>query len=191
MRGSRETADPKTPAHPLHAAALVCAIATPLVLAAVLEREPGSSGSAIAAARPAPSEIAPAASARPVPAASLPAPRPEIPARPPEPATEAPTPVDLAQRARGDARRLRDAGRFTLQFAVMCKDDNVRQILGELAADPRLYLVRASIDGRACHRVCYGAYRTADEAQGERTFPSALSGLTTAPRPVSVGQVAP
>ena len=178
MRGSRETADSKSPAHPLHAAVLVCAVATPLLLAAWLEREPG----------------APPRAASIVPAVALPT---AAPVAPPAPRTEPPAavsesvPVDPSQRARGDVRRLRQSGRFTLQFAVMCKGENVRQIVSEVGADPHLYLLDTSVEGRACHRVCYGAYGTADEASAERAIPDALRRLTPAPRPVSVAQVAP
>jgi hypothetical protein len=173
MRGSRETADSKSPAHPLHAAALVCAIATPLVLAAWLEREPGS-------------PIAPAVA---LPTAA-PVAAPAAPTAPPAEVSES-VPVDPSQRARGDVRRLRQSGRFTLQFGVMCKDENVRQVLSALGPDPRLYLLATSVEGRACHRVCYGAYGTADEASSDRAFPDALRRLTSDPRPVRVAQVAP
>jgi hypothetical protein len=185
MRGSRETADPKTAAHPLHAAALVCAIATPLVLAAWLERDPASTSTSRSITRP---------SVVPPPASTPAAAQPIAPvARPAEPAPDVETapPVDLAQRTRADARRLGAAGQFTLQFAVMCRDENVREILAGMAADPNLYVLAATIDGRSCHRVCYGAYRSADQAAGDRSVPRALDDLTSAPRPVRVAQVLP
>ena len=73
----------------------------------------------------------------------------------------------------------------------MCRAENVREILADLAADPHLYVLAATIDGRSCHRLCYGAYRSADQAAGERSVPRALTDLTSAPRPVRVGQVVP
>jgi septal ring-binding cell division protein DamX len=178
MRGSRETADSKSPAHPLHAAVLVCAIATPLLLAAWLEREPGSP--------PRPASIAPALALPTAAPVATPAARIEPPTE-----VSASVPVDPSQRARGDVRRLRQSGRFTLQFAVMCRDENVRQIVREVGADPQLYILDTAVEGRACHRVCYGAYGTADEASAQRAIPDPLRRLTSAPRPVSVAQVAP
>ncbi len=189
MRGSRETADPKTAAHPLHAAALVCAIATPLVLAAWLERDPAATSisTSTSSVIPRPSVVPPPASTPAVAQPLAPVARPAE----PTPDVEIAPPVDLAQRARADARRLGAAGPFTLQFAVMCRDENVRDILADLAADRRLYVLAATIDGRSCHRLCYGAYRSADQAAGDRSVPRALSDLTSAPRPVSVAQVVP
>jgi len=183
MRGSRETADPKSAAHPLHTAALVCAIAIPLVLAGWLQTDPEPQTAVERETR------VPASAPR-VPVLVPAAAEPELAARP-SARSEAAAPTDLAARARADARRIRNTRGFTLQFAVMCREGNVRQLLEALERDPRLYVLPASLDGRPCHRLCYGAYQTAAEARDERAVPQALRGITPSPRAVSVAQVAP
>jgi len=183
MRGSRETADPKSRARPLHSAALLCAIVAPLVLAGWLETEPTpaeSHGRAIAAPPPAPrGRVDARATPLPEPAARL------------APLEPSPAPADLASRAPADTRRIEARGGFTLQFAVMCREENVRQILAELTADPRLFVLPAAVDGRTCHRLCYGTYPSEAAAREARDVPSALRAITASPRAVRVAQVVP
>jgi len=196
MRGSRETMDPDGARHPLRTAALLCAIAAPLILAGVLEIDPGEvartaqAASAPARELPAPIEGIDRAAATSVPLAT---------AGPSEPTPGAlrTVPVrsqavkDLKARGRDDARRLRATGEFTLQFAVMCRDENVRQVWGDLETDARLYVLPASVDGRSCYRLCYGGYASALAAREARAIPDILRRITTEPRAISVAEVAP
>ncbi len=197
MRGSRETADPEGGSHPLHTAALLCAIAAPLVLASALEIDPARAPRRIEPRAAVERESEPYAEApleralaTPPPVASTapsePRPSDAEPAPP-----RGPEPQPLATRADVDARRLRDGGVFTRQFAVLCRNDSVRQLLAGLAADPALYVLPATVDGRPCYRLCYGSYASESAARAASPVPESLRRLTAQPRVVRIAEVAP
>ncbi len=71
----------------------------------------------------------------------------------------------LAQRARTDTGRLRaTADPWILQIAAVCDPANAEKALVAAGADHRLHLLPALIGDDPCFRICWGPYRTAEDA---------------------------
>jgi len=112
----------------------------------------------------------------------------------PEAAVE-PTATDDAgapQAAPDDARRLLGTGdEWTLQFMVTCREDVARDFGAQLGGDPRLFLLPVIHDGRSCYRVCWGSYRTREQAVSQQALPGALAALNATPIPRRITDLAP
>jgi hypothetical protein len=139
-----------------------------------------STSSAPVATRPAP---APASTSAP-PAATTSAPRTAAgssgAARPPAP-SGAPTPGgaggtagrgllrsgDLSAAARAFQQELQDGSstRFTIALGLYCNEENVARMIAGAAESPNLFVLPASVQGRACYRVVWGLFDTREAAE--------------------------
>jgi septal ring-binding cell division protein DamX len=105
-----------------------------------------------------------------------------------EPAPPADT---LDARAAADLRRMRQAGdRWTLKFATLFTEESVRRKLALLNGHDQFYLVPATINGRPCHRLCWGLYPSREVALAARGLPAALTEITDQPQPTPAAKVA-
>jgi len=119
---------------------------------------------------------APAATPGPTPApAARPTPPPRATAAGPGAPGEAR--ALLTQGALPDAARAFAAsmapgarGRFSLQVLVACAPENVQKAVAAVPAE-ELFILPVNVKGRACYRLCWGAYDTRPDAE------AALSGL--------------
>ena len=119
-------------------------------------------------------------------AIETPAPTPEpAAASAPEPLAVDPSPAGdpLADRAVADLARLRAAGGFTLQLAVVCDATGAQGMVDAGGGASGLYLLPALIDGRSCYRVCWGAGRDAETARRAADLPAALRAKVDLTRP--------
>jgi len=103
----------------------------------------------------------------------------------------APPSDNLDDRAADDLRRMRAAGdRWTLQFASLCSRESVRRNLALLSGHDQFYLVPTTINGRPCHRLCWGFYATREAALAARGIPGPLTAITDRPAPMPAAKVA-
>jgi hypothetical protein len=103
----------------------------------------------------------------------------------------APPSDNLYDRARQDLTRMRAAGdRWTLKFATLFTEESARQKLAFLSGHDQFYLVPATINGRPCHRLCWGLYPTKETALAARGIPPALTEITDQPQPTPAQAVA-
>jgi hypothetical protein len=78
----------------------------------------------------------------------------------------------LDERVRRDTRRLGERGEaWTLQILVACDAGNVESILERLGRSDRAYVLPATIDGRACYRVCWDTFASHARAVGPNDLP--------------------
>lgn len=164
------------------AGALVAAVATTLILAALLRAGPDPRPlAAEPTPREAPSRTFRAETVPQQPAAPAPRidPSPEEEAPPPERVAGDPLPL----RAARDRDRLASRGAdWTLQFARLCEREHAERILAALESREDLYLVER--DG--CYLVCWGLYGSADLARTAGGVPSVLAELPDRPFPKRV-----
>jgi septal ring-binding cell division protein DamX len=167
---------------------------------------------------PVPSGPPPAARAA-VPEVSLAGPPPAPAASPPASAlpSRAPTPVEpraaerlptappaappraepagagvLADRAASDSARLASLGPgWTLQLLVACQQETATALVDRSGGAPSLFVLPASVSGRDCWRLCWGAYPDRDAAAAASDLPATLRAGLDRPIPRSIAEVLP
>lgn len=111
-----------------------------------------------------------------MPAQKTPSPSTSLPATKPAPATvAAPTPLGLLKSGRTmDAANswkkalMPKRSRYTVQLEIACQESTVMEAFQILSDSPELAVVPLDYHGKACYRVLYGVYPTAEEAQARR-----------------------
>jgi hypothetical protein len=97
----------------------------------------------------------------------------------------------LAARAAVDARRLLAAGEpWTAQVAVLCDRARVLAEVRRFASDDRFHVLPVALDGRDCHRICWGSYADAARARQATGLPGGLRTLSATPIPKLTAEVA-
>lgn len=195
QRGAQRAAvPPPHPATPPPTAAPVT-IATP---APDASEAPVATPPAAAPETPTPpSTTAPATPAPTSAPTAVPAPRPTP--KPPAPAGEAG--LAGARQALASARlgeaasvfvahaRGAAAGSATVQLLVACSDETVQKAVANANA-PELFILPVDLKGRACYRVCWGIYPSADKAAaGVRSVPAYFRQEKAAPRVVPLADL--
>lgn len=94
------------------------------------------------------------------------------------------SPDSLEARSQDDPPRLaRSDGAWTLQLAVACKRETADRLVERASGSLRLYVLPATLKEQECFRLCWGAYRSRDEAQNAQDLPAGLrAGLVPEPR---------
>ena len=97
--------------------------------------------------------------------------------------------VDLAQRATSDARRIRSASAaWTLQFMLACDPVNIRSRVEVLADQPDFFLLPKQHDGQSCFRLCWGRFRSREQALATTSYPRALHEITAKPQALQIAR---
>jgi hypothetical protein len=108
----------------------------------------------------------------------------------PEQARATPPPADLEARAGYDLARLREVREgWTLKFATLCSRESVSRKLAALSGHDQFYLLPTSVNGRDCHRLCWGLYSTRDEALAAGGIPEALNEIEGQPAAMPLHKV--
>ncbi len=83
-----------------------------------------------------------------------------------------------------------DPGRFTLQILVACETETLRTARSQSGASVRLFVLPLALKDRSCYRVCWGIYRSKDEAGAAiETLPTSLGRAGGKPIVLSVGRL--
>lgn len=100
--------------------------------------------------------------------------------------------AELVDRAIEDERRLAASGNgYTLQYAVVCDAQNARGRLARLADERQFYLLTMLYEDRACFRLCWGFFDSAEQARASTDAPAALAEISSNPRPLSSAEALP
>jgi hypothetical protein len=160
---------------PLSAASLVVAVAGTLILGWALQGDSGGAVDAIVVEPPVPDRDGDSSSAA-MEIQSSPAPPSE---------TDA-----LISRSIRDLDRMASfTSGWTLQFMSACDEGNVRAKLSDLQGHDDFYLIPVTLDKGRCFRLCWGVFRTRDQALSARDVPSSLAAITKKPQPMPIDRV--
>jgi septal ring-binding cell division protein DamX len=179
---NREAREPKRGAlderrRLIAAGSLSTAVVIVLVFGAVLRTDAPFAETTVPLAEPAETGSLADATVSPqpeaIPSAEPPATRPAVPSSA-SPSPRRPRPAGgLEERAAADRERLIDSGMgFTLQLMVSCDLDNARRNLESIGEPSRLYILPVELDGKACYRLCWGAYASRQSAERAEDLPA-------------------
>jgi septal ring-binding cell division protein DamX len=81
---------------------------------------------------------------------------------------------------------------FTLQLAIACQEESVKKAARQTRGSVEFFAVPFSLQGKACYRLCWGAYPTLDKAQeAKSSVPESFLAEGASPVVVSIKKLAP
>ena len=102
------------------------------------------------------------------------------------------SPLDLDQRAASDARRIRSSSaEWTLQFMLACDPVNIRPRIALLTDQPDFFLLPKQHDGQPCFRLCWGRFRSREQALATTDYPRALHEIEEPPQALPIAKALP